>query len=418
MMRFSRWIFSHFAPAGAPMESPAVRMRAGLLEGWSSVLLNTALAVFKGFLGLMTGSVSLLADAVHTFSDSLTSVVVIFGFRMSDRPADERHPFGHGRMEGLAAVVIGVLLAVAAVEMTQYAVERLIEKNPKPVHAETWVIASLIGTVVLKELQARFSMDLGKLIKSQALVADGLHHRSDVLATGLVIVALIAARWQITWIDGVAGVGVAILIGWCAYETLRGAMSPLLGERAPEDMYEEIERIARAVPGVLGVHDVLVNRYGGTDIISLHIEVSAAENVMHLHDMSEEIETKVRGVFPGHAIVHVDPLNTAHEHYDEVHRIVTEAVAAEKTIVSFHDLRLVGGKNRFKVVFDIAPAPGAKDIPFEAFRDEVERRIREKFPRATIAIDLEPPYFHNDPLAKENAPGKQPAARNGKAQGI
>jgi cation diffusion facilitator family transporter len=398
MMRVSRWILSGFAPKGAPMESPAVRMRAGLLEGWSSVALNTALAVFKTILGLMTGSVSLLADAVHTFSDSLTSVVVIFGFRMSDRPADERHPFGHGRMEGLAAVVIGVLLAVAAVEMTQYAVERLIEKNPKPVHAETWVIASLIGTVALKEFQARFSMDLGKLIKSQALVADGLHHRSDVLATGLVIVALIAARWNITLIDGVAGIGVAVLIGWCAYETLAGAMSPLLGERAPEDMYEEIEQIARAVPGVLGVHDVLVNRYGGMDIISLHIEVSATENVMHLHDMSEEIETKVRRAFPGHAIVHVDPLNTAHEHYDEVHRIVTEAVAAEKTIVSFHDLRLVGGKNRFKVVFDVAPAPGAKDIPFASFRDDVARRIREKFPRATIAIDLEPPYFHNDPI--------------------
>ena len=400
------------------MESPAVRMRAGLLEGWSSVILNSALAVFKGFLGLMTGSVSLLADAVHTLSDSLTSVVVIFGFRMSDRPADERHPFGHGRMEGIAAVVIGVLLAVAAVEMTQFAVERLIEKSPKPVHAETWVIASLIGTVVLKELQARFSMDLGKLIKSQALVADGLHHRSDVFATGLVIVALIASRWQIYRIDGIAGVGVAVLIGWCAYETLAGAMSPLLGERAPEDMYEEIERIARAVPGVLGVHDVLVNRYGGTDIISLHIEVSAEENVMHLHDMSEEIETKVRGVFPGHAIVHVDPLNIAHEHYDEVHRIVTEAVAAEKTIVSFHDLRLVGAKNRFKVVFDVAPAPGAKDIPIESFRDDVERRIREKFPRATIAIDLEPPYFHNDPL-KRASPEKTPSpAGNGKARGF
>ncbi|MGD1000681.1 MAG: cation diffusion facilitator family transporter [Candidatus Brocadiia bacterium] len=401
MMRVSRWILSGFAPTGEPMESPAVRMRAGLLEGWSSVVLNAALAVFKGILGLMTGSVSLLADAVHTLSDSLTSVVVIFGFRMSDRPADERHPFGHGRMEGLAAVVIGVLLAVAAVEMTQYAVERLIEKNPTPVHAETWVIASLIGTVALKEFQARFSMDLGKLIKSQALVADGLHHRSDVLATGLVIVALIAARWKITLIDGVAGIGVAVLIGWCAYETLAGAMSPLLGERAPEDMYEEIERIARAVPGVLGVHDVLVNRYGGMDIISLHIEVSATENVMHLHDMSEEIETKVRRAFPGHAIVHVDPLNTAHEHYDEVHRIVTEAVAAEKKIVSFHDLRLVGGRNRFKVVFDIAPAPGAKDIPFESFRDEVAGRIRAKFPRATVAIDLEPPYFHNDPIVGE-----------------
>jgi cation diffusion facilitator family transporter len=397
MMRVSRWIFSHFAPKGAPMDSPAVRMRAGMLEGWSSVILNTALAVFKVILGVMTGSVSLLADAVHTFSDSLTSVVVIFGFRMSDRPADERHPFGHGRMEGLAAVVIGVLLAVAAVEMTKYAVERLTEKNPKPVHAQNWVIASLVGTVVLKELQARFSMDLGKLIKSQALVADGLHHRSDVLATGLVIVALIAARWKISSIDGIAGIGVAVLIGWCAYETLEGAMSPLLGERAPEDMYEEIERIARAVPGVLGVHDVLVNRYGRTDIISLHIEVSADENVMHLHDMSDEIETRVRQAFPGHAIVHVDPLNTAHQHYDEVHRIVTEVVAKEKKIVSFHDLRLVGGRNRFKVVFDVAPAPGAKDIPIESFRSDVEDRVREEFPRATIAIDLEPPYFHNDP---------------------
>ena len=142
---------------------------------------------------------------------------------------------------------------------------------------------------------------------------------------------------------------------------------------------------------------------------------------MHLHDMSEEIETKVRQAFPGHAIVHVDPLNTAHEHYDEVHRIVTEAVAAEKKIVSFHDLRLVGGKNRFKVVFDVAPAPGAKDIPIESFRERSGARIRTKFPRATIAIDLEPPYFHNDPIIRSvHREGVRPpgTARRGSSESL
>ena len=297
MMRTTRWILSLFVPPGAPLESPAVRMKTGLLEGWSSVALNTALAVFKGALGFLTGSVSLLADAVHTLSDSLTSLIVVFGFRFSERPADERHPFGHGRMEGIAAVVIAVLLAVTAVEMLKVAVERLL--HPAPVRAAAWVIAALVGTILLKELQARFSMDLGKLIKSQALVADGLHHRSDVLATALVVVALAGARFGWNRLDGAMGIGVALMIGWVAVETMDRAMSPLLGERAPEDMYQQIERIARSMPGVLGVHDILVNRYGGIDVISLHIEVSATENLMHVHNMSEEIETRLRRLLPG-----------------------------------------------------------------------------------------------------------------------
>jgi len=174
-------------------------------------------------------------------------------------------------------------------------------------------------------------------------------------------------------------------------------MSPLLGERAPENMYQEIERIARATPGVLGVHDILVNRYGSLDVISLHIEVSATENLMHVHNMGEEIETRLRACYPGHAIVHVDPLNTAHDHYDEVRQIVAQTLAEDPNMLSFHDLRLVGGRNRFKVVFDVAAAPHATAISTAALRDKVTQRLRAIFPRATVSIDLEPPYFHNAP---------------------
>lgn len=408
-MRLTPWILERVVPNYSDTENIGVRARIGLFEGWSSVVLNTVLFFVKGALGLLTGSVALVADAVHTLADSLTSVVVILGFRMAEKPPDDEHPFGHGRMENVAAVVIAVLLAVIAFEMLKAAGQRLL--HPKLVQAPAWVIAILIGTIVLKELLARFSFDLGGMIKSETLTADGWHHRSDVLATGLVIIAFIGAHWNLTRLDGAMGIGVAIMIGWAAFAILYSAMNPLLGQRAPEVMYEEIARIAHLTPGVQGVHDILVNQYGFLNIVSLHIEVSASENAMRLHEMGDEIETKIRQRYGGHAIVHVDPLNTDHGDYEEVRRIVSEIITEQDGLASFHDLRLMGYKKRLKVVFDVAPRRGAAEFSMRELRNKVKERLSERFPHARVVIDLEPLYFHNVAESQESHVGNDPGSK-------
>ncbi len=402
MKLITSWLIARVAPGSNNSMDQAFRTKMGLLEGWISIVVNTLLFFIKGGLGLMTHSVSLIADSLHTLSDSVTSAIVVLGFTLSNRPADPRHPFGHGRVESIAGVVIGVLLGVVAVEMFHASILRLL--NPQPVETSGWVIAVIVATIVVKEILARFSFDLGKMIDSQALVADAWHHRSDVFATALVVVAFIGAYWKgLFWLDGTMGIAVSGMIGWAAYETTVEAINPLLGEPASEETYQEIERIAKGLFGVEGVHDILVHRYGPLYLISLHIQASADLSAMHLHEMCETIEARVSARFPGHAIVHADPVDSGHEHYAAVKQAVGELIAADPGIASYHDLRLVGPRENLVITFDIVVLNEKGEYPVESLRATVVRRLAAEFPNVQVTISLEPPYLRS--ARSKSAPG-------------
>jgi len=398
-MRISKWIAGRVAPGYERPEDLEARTRIGLFEGWASIAANTLLAALKAWLGLVTGSLALMADAVHSFSDSGTSAIVIFGFRMARKPPDEKHPFGHGRSESIAGLVIAVLLGVIAVEMGRAGVERIL--RPQAVEVATWVIPIVLATMLVKELLAQFSRDLGLLIGSDVLIADAWHHRSDVLSTGLVIVAFMGPRWGAPWLDGAMSVGVAALIGWAALATMRRSLGPLLGEHAPEETYRAINEMARSVRGVRSVHDILVHRYGHTHVISLHVEVPEDRTPLALHELSERIEDKIAGRFPGHAIVHVDPVDRSHEHYARIKGILDAAVSEREGHCSYHDLRIVGGPDRFKVVFDVQMRPGASEKDVAACTRRMTERVEAEFPNATVHVNIEPPYVHPAPETGE-----------------
>lgn len=389
-MFISRHIISKLAPEGADVQDRETRARVGLFAGWASVCVNVALFLVKVALAVLTGSVSLVADAVHTLSDSMTSLVLIIGFRVSRKPADARHPYGHGRMENIAALVIGVILAVVAVEMAHRGCWRLMK--PQPLKAKFWLLAVLGVSMGIKELLARFTVDLAAFINSGALQADAVHHRSDAVSTGLVIVAFIGARYDALWLDGVVALGVAVLIGWAAVKTLLQAVSPLLGEQPSDAMMRQIEQIALAFPLVEGVHEIMVHRYGPTHVISLHVETPAGDPI-HMHEMIEALESKINCRFPGHAIVHVDPINLDHPHYAEVQGIVTEFLDGEGSVASFHDLRLIGGGDRFKAVFDIVPTRQICEDTAAELQERIRGRLRERFSGADVVIHVESPYF-------------------------
>jgi cation diffusion facilitator family transporter len=394
MKKFTRWLAAKAIKNHQNVNDLKVRSRYGTLEGWTSIVINLLLFVVKIVLGLSIRSVSLIADAVHTLADSGTSAVVIIGFKIARKPSDEEHPFGHGRMESVAALVVSVLLFMAGLELLEKSIHAIIK--PQSSTAPTGVILVIIATIVVKELMARFSYQLGEIIDSQALKADALHHRSDVIATALVVVALIATRFGYHNIDGIMGVGVSLIIFYSAFSIAKEAVNPLLGEAPSKEKIKEIEKLAMTQEGVLGVHDVIFHKYGQTSIISLHIEVSDSDSAFELHELAEQVEDTITRKIPGMAVVHVDPVNKDHPQYEAITQTVREIISEDKRVNSFHDLRIVGCKaNRCNVVFDIVLEQDADEQETHDIIRFINEKFKTKFPEMKTVVKAEPKYAYS-----------------------
>lgn len=395
MLWYSRAMQNSIDPAnvvsksGGELSGARERRAAGLLEGWVSIAVNLVVGVVKLVAGLAIGSISLVADAVHSFSDLVTSGAVIWGFSAAARPSDRRHPFGHGRLESVAALLIAVLLLVAALEFAMASVRRLLA--PQAVTASWTLVAVLVATVIAKEWLARFALRLGRRIDSTALRADAWHHRSDVFATAVVIVALVGARFGISWLDGAAGLVVAGALGWTGVTLVKESADPLIGAAPSPGLVEEIKGVALAVPGVDAVHDVIVHRYGELLVTSLHIEVNAERDAMACHELAEQVEEAVMGRFGGWAVVHVDPVDRAHPLYSDIAMFLSQRLGSESEAASFHDLRIFGRQAPCYVIFDLKAAPEES----ERLQEQLVHELKERFPQvAKVLVNLEPRYVY------------------------
>ena len=291
------------APTTAPR--PARGPNLGMLEGWVSVVLNTLLFGVKFWFGRASGSVSMTADAWHTLSDTLTSVVVIVGFFIMARPADREHPFGHARAEGISAIVIGVLLAVVGGSFLLDSVRRLVNFQ-----AAAFSVAAIVvfaASIVLKEALAQFAFWAGKKINSRAVTADGWHHRSDAIASALIVVGALVGR-SVWWIDGALGIAVSLLILWTAVGIVRGSSSPLLGEAVDAVAEQRIaDAIRREYPAVEDVHHLHVHRYGKNVELTVHVRLPARMTVEEAHGISQRMERRLADELGIAATVHVEP---------------------------------------------------------------------------------------------------------------
>ncbi|MGD1147225.1 MAG: cation diffusion facilitator family transporter [Thermoanaerobaculaceae bacterium] len=384
-----RWLVRWFVSSPEQVGEARTREAYGVLEGWVSIVVNVFIFAVKLVPGILIGSISLVADAFHSLGDVLSSIVVIWGFKVAARPADREHPFGHGRVESVATLVIGILLFVAAWEFGQNSVIRLM--NPRPVAASNGLLALLAVTLVLKEWLSRFARDLGRTIDSSVLRGDFWHHRSDVFATAVVIAALFAARFGWDWVDGVAGLVIAGFIAYAAYELTRAAINPLIGEAPSPQLLAEIRGIALAVPEVDQVHDVVVHFYGGVMVTSLHIEIADSLDITRAHDLAEAVEGAINERFHGWAVVHVDPINRRHPLFAEVQAFLEESLPAIPFAEGFHDLRIVGSAGPSYVIFDLKADSHHAPVIADRLREAVARRFPDV---AKVVVNVEPRYVY------------------------
>ncbi len=280
----------------------------GYIEGWASVILNTALFFVKYWAGTKFGSVAMVADAWHTLSDTLTSVVVIVGFFIASRPADKGHPFGHGRAESIGAVVIAVLLAVVGANFIQESINRL-RNNQAAVFGLSAIIIFLVS-VVLKEGIAQFSYWAGRKINSASLKADAWHHRSDAVASALIVVgALFGAK--LWWIDGVMGIAVSLLILYAAFDILRTASTSLLGEKPSAELQGGLERIiSQVTPKATHFHHLHVHTYGDHQELTFHLDFPPDMPVHDAHLQASRLEEAIRQELGAEATIHIEPSDT------------------------------------------------------------------------------------------------------------
>ncbi|CAB49593.1 cation diffusion facilitator family transporter [Pyrococcus abyssi] len=270
-----------------------------------SIIGNTVLGVVKLVVGLFNLSIALISDGIHSLSDTVTSVVGFVGVKLSKKPPDESHPFGHSRFEPLFAFFMGELLIVVAYEIARDSLGRMLSRETIRL-TPTMVIVALLS-ILVKELMTRYALSVGKRLDNKIIIADAYHHRSDVLSTIVVLVGFGLQRLGIWFGDALAGFVVALFVGKVGVEILLENVNYLTGRAPPYEVCKKIEEVARSVDGVLGVHDLRAHYVGTKLHVELHIEVSPETSLKKAHDISEEVKRKVESLPEvSEAFIHVD----------------------------------------------------------------------------------------------------------------
>jgi len=278
----------------------------GYLEGIISIFINTLLFGLKYWVGMQTFSIAIIADAWHTLSDSLTSLVVIIGFKISSRPADKEHPFGHGQAEVVSSVIIGTMLAIVGFNFLIASVQRF--NNQQSAVYSTLAIIVFVISVIVKEGLAQFSIGAGKKINARSLIADGWHHRSDALVSLMILAGIFAGRY-FWWVDSVMGIIVSLVIFYTTYVILKESVSTLIGKEPAEDFKKEIEKIAtdNMSQDVL-LHHLHCHRYGDNKELTFHIRLPAKTKLAEAHRITEQLENKIREKMGIETTIHMEPI--------------------------------------------------------------------------------------------------------------
>ncbi len=276
-------------------------------EGWISIVANFILFILKYWAGIVTGSLALIADAWHTLTDSASSVIVLISGKISRKPADDDHPFGHGRAEQIAAIIIGVLLAIIAFEFVLGAVRKFISQEKTVFGPVAWIVT--IISIISKEAMAQYAFWAAKKIKSPVLKADGWHHRSDALSS-VIILAGIAFGNTIWWTDAALSIIVAMMIGLASYKILAPEMKHLLGEGPSRELLHSIqETTQKEFDKPLHLHHIHIHNYGRHTELSCHIKLNPEMSLSEVHEICTKVEKIIRDNYGFISTVHPEPID-------------------------------------------------------------------------------------------------------------
>lgn len=371
----TNFLLRRFVPDYQNTADPAVREKYGNLAGIVGIVCNVLLFVGKLLAGTLCGSVSVTADAVNNLSDASSSLVTLLGFRLAARPADEKHPYGHARMEYLSGLAVAVMILVIGVELVKSSVQKIL--HPEAVEFSVLTAAVLTGSILLKLWMALFDRKLGKKISSAALIAAAADSRSDVIATGAVLLACVVGRLTGLMIDGWAGLLVALFILWSGVGVVKDTVDPLLGAKPDEALVRAIAYLMTSHVDILGFHDLMVHDYGpGRRFASVHAEIDYRIDPLIAHEILDEIERQAKRELHVDLVIHYDPVVTDDPEIAAVRTRVLQIMHGLDPRLSLHDFRMVSGSHHVNVIFDMVLPP--EDVQTaEQLRRQIEAQLQD-----------------------------------------
>ena len=386
----TEFLLRRFVRGYPDVSRPESRTACGNMAGAVGIVCNLLLCGFKFLAGIVTGSVAISADAVNNLSDASSSIITLLGFRMSAKPADAEHPYGHGRTEYLSGLAVSVMILLIGLELVKSSVEKIL--HPAPIEAGVLPVVILSVSILVKLWMAAFNRKLGRLIASPALEATAADSRNDVISTGAVLAATLlqmAFHWQL---DGWMGLAVALFILYSGWGLVKDAIAPLLGQAPDPELVAHILEVTREYPGVLGIHDLIVHDYGpGRRFASLHVEMDASGDVLRSHDVIDQIERRFLAQDGLHVIIHYDPIVTGDGQTAYARDYLARAVKSIDPRLTIHDLRMVPGHTHTNLIFDLV-VPHDFEMPVCRLKAEVAALAKKEDPHWECVMTVENSY--------------------------
>ena len=371
-------------------ESPSVRQSYGVLCGSVGIGFNILLFIGKFLAGLISNSIAITADAFNNLSDAGSSLITLIGFKMAGQKPDTEHPFGHGRIEYLTGLLVSLLILLMGVELIKSSVSKIL--HPEATECTPMVAGILIVSILVKLYMYLYNRSTGRKIDSAAMMATAADSLSDMLSTSVVLIATLIGKFTGLQIDGWCGLLVGIFILYAGFSAAKDTISPLLGQPPQKEFVEKIESIVQSYPQVLGIHDLIVHDYGpGRVMISLHAEVPASGDMLHLHDTIDNIERQLHRELHCDAVIHMDPVMNDDAQTQELKEKATVFLHELDASLNLHDFRIVKGPTHTNIIFDIL-------VPFHfQYSDSeitsfMEEKIRGLDPSYYAVINLDRDY--------------------------
>ncbi len=372
------------------VKNPQVREAYGKLAGIVGVISNIILCAIKVIAGILSSSISIIADGINNLSDATSSIITLVGFKLSALPEDEDHPYGHARSEYLAGLIVSIIIIFVGFSLGKSSISKIL--HPQTLAFTYVTISILVVSIVIKIWQAFFNYKAGTKIDSTTLKATATDSRNDVIATSMVLLSVVITKFTGINLDGYLGVLVALFIIWSGIGLIKETASPLLGEAPDEELVKQIEEMALSTEGVLGIHDLVVHNYGPSKIFAtMHIEVDAAVDCLVSHDMVDNIEKNISTNLGIHFVAHMDPVKLDDPVISQVKGPISKCLLQYKGIHTIHDMRCVPGQTHTNIIFDVVVDHDCIISQSEII-DTVNRVVKEINPNYYVVITFDKAY--------------------------